>query len=75
MAHFFEDWETHVSTRMGGTWGYIDPDYLHTNPLSPKADTYAFGVFLLELVFGYPPHEKELTDLKKKHELLNKTRV
>ncbi|CAI5474667.1 unnamed protein product [Closterium sp. Yama58-4] len=43
---------THVTTRVAGSWGYMDPDYFERGILSTHCDTYAFGVFLLELLTG-----------------------
>ncbi|KAA8531790.1 hypothetical protein F0562_006493 [Nyssa sinensis] len=35
-----------------GTKGYMAPEYLETGMVTPKMDTYAFGVVLLELITG-----------------------
>ncbi|KAL8141370.1 hypothetical protein V2J09_007391 [Rumex salicifolius] len=43
---------THVSTRVMGTYGYCAPDYAMTGQLTFKSDIYSFGVFLLELITG-----------------------
>ncbi|CAI5477726.1 unnamed protein product [Closterium sp. Yama58-4] len=52
MARLIDDWKTHVTTRVGGSQGYIDPNYFSTGFLTNHCDTYAFGIFLLELMSG-----------------------
>ncbi|KAK8936415.1 Serine/threonine-protein kinase PBS1 [Platanthera zijinensis] len=43
---------THVSTRVMGTYGYCAPEYAMTGQLTIKSDIYSFGVVLLELITG-----------------------
>ncbi|OEL33552.1 Serine/threonine-protein kinase [Dichanthelium oligosanthes] len=44
--------ETHVSTRVMGTYGYAAPEYMATGHLTVMSDVYGFGVVLLEMLVG-----------------------
>ncbi|GAQ91607.1 Protein kinase superfamily protein [Klebsormidium nitens] len=59
LAKFTGDDETHVSTGVRGTWGYISPEYVAHGQVSEKSDVYSFGVVLLSLVAGRRPVETE----------------
>ncbi|XWS43938.1 hypothetical protein CRYUN_Cryun15aG0001300 [Craigia yunnanensis] len=52
LARLLEVSETHATTDVAGTFGYVAPEYATTCRVSDKADVYSFGVVLLELLSG-----------------------
>ncbi|CAI9773251.1 unnamed protein product [Fraxinus pennsylvanica] len=52
IAKLDEDDNTHISTRVAGTIGYMAPEYAMWGYLTYKADVYSFGVVALEIVAG-----------------------
>ncbi|KAA8524033.1 hypothetical protein F0562_010536 [Nyssa sinensis] len=52
LAKLDEEEDTHISTRIAGTYGYMAPEYAMWGILTDKADVYSFGVVALEIVSG-----------------------
>ncbi|CAI5473239.1 unnamed protein product [Closterium sp. Yama58-4] len=52
LARVVADWKMHVQMRGASSMSYIDPAYFDSGTLTRLSDTYAFGIFLLELVSG-----------------------
>ncbi|KAK1366275.1 putative serine/threonine-protein kinase PBL17 [Heracleum sosnowskyi] len=50
--------QTHVSTRVMGTYGYAAPEYVMTGHLTARSDIYGFGVVLLEMLIGRKAMDK-----------------
>ncbi|KAI3836455.1 hypothetical protein MKW98_008216 [Papaver atlanticum] len=47
-----DEGNTHISTCIVGTLGYMAPEYASSGRLTSKADIYSFGIVALEIVSG-----------------------
>ncbi|KAK8485813.1 hypothetical protein V6N11_012842 [Hibiscus sabdariffa] len=52
LARLNDTSQTHVSTRVMGTFGYLAPEYASSGKLTDRSDVFSFGVVLLELITG-----------------------
>ncbi|KAF3786458.1 Proline-rich receptor-like protein kinase [Nymphaea thermarum] len=55
LAKLTLDADSHVTTRVMGTFGYLAPEYASSGKLTDKSDVFSFGVVLLELITGRKP--------------------
>ncbi|XP_027331130.1 probable LRR receptor-like serine/threonine-protein kinase At1g74360 [Abrus precatorius] len=52
LARVVDAGDSHVSTIVAGTVGYVAPEYGHTWQATTKGDVYSFGVVVMELATG-----------------------
>ncbi|WRX19322.1 Serine-threonine/tyrosine-protein kinase [Theobroma cacao] len=64
LARLISACETHVSTDIAGTFGYIPPEYGQSGRSTTKGDVYSFGVILLELVTGKEPTGPDFKEIE-----------
>ncbi|XP_015163619.1 probable LRR receptor-like serine/threonine-protein kinase At1g56140 isoform X2 [Solanum tuberosum] len=64
LAKLYDDKQTHISTRVAGTIGYLAPEYAMRGHLTEKADVFGFGVVALEIVSGRPNSDESLEEDK-----------
>ncbi|KAK7385146.1 hypothetical protein VNO78_30858 [Psophocarpus tetragonolobus] len=44
--------QSHLTTRVAGTYGYLAPEYALYGQLTEKSDVYSFGIVILEIMSG-----------------------
>ncbi|KAL7146365.1 hypothetical protein ABFS83_06G035800 [Erythranthe nasuta] len=64
LARLISACETHVSTDLAGTFGYIPPEYGQSWKSTTRGDVYSFGVILLELLTGKEPTGPDFKDIE-----------
>ncbi|KAH1196821.1 Cysteine-rich receptor-like protein kinase 2 [Glycine max] len=53
---------SHLSTKFAGTLGYTAPEYAMQGQLSEKADTYSYGIVVLEIISGQKSTNVKIDD-------------
>ncbi|KAH1226308.1 Cysteine-rich receptor-like protein kinase 2 [Glycine max] len=65
--------KSHLSTRFAGTVGYTAPEYALHGQLSKKADTYSYGIVVLEIISGQKSTDVRVDDDGEEESLLRQT--
>jgi serine/threonine protein kinase len=60
LAKLYEAENSHISTRVAGTVGYLAPEYAFRGHLSEKVDIFSFGVVALEIVSNRSHEDRSL---------------
>lgn len=55
LAKLLEDEESHITTIVAGTFGYLAPEYMQSGRATETTDVYSFGVLVLEILNGKRP--------------------
>ncbi|KAL4364256.1 hypothetical protein GQ457_04G039010 [Hibiscus cannabinus] len=75
LARLLEVSETHATTDVAGTFGYVAPEYATTCRVSDKTDVYNFGVVMLELLSGKKSLDPSFSDYRNGFNIVEWTKM
>ncbi|KAG0630232.1 hypothetical protein M758_1G163800 [Ceratodon purpureus] len=62
LAKLVNTTDTHVTVTVGGTFGYVAPEFAKSGKATEKVDVYSYGVILLELLSGRRAVDENMPD-------------
>ncbi|XP_077234798.1 LRR receptor-like serine/threonine-protein kinase FEI 1 isoform X2 [Tasmannia lanceolata] len=62
LAKLLEDDESHITTIVAGTFGYLAPEYMQSGRATEKTDVYSFGVLVLEVLSRKRPTDSSFIE-------------
>ncbi|XP_077238475.1 LRR receptor-like serine/threonine-protein kinase FEI 1 isoform X2 [Tasmannia lanceolata] len=62
LAKLLEDEESHITTIVAGTFGYLAPEYMQSGRATERTDVYSFGVLVLEVLSGKRPTDSSFIE-------------
>ncbi|KAK9095678.1 hypothetical protein Scep_027147 [Stephania cephalantha] len=62
LAKLLEDEESHITTIVAGTFGYLAPEYMQSGRATERTDVFSFGVLMLEVLSGKRPTDSSFIE-------------
>uniref|UniRef100_A0A453A0R2 Protein kinase domain-containing protein n=1 Tax=Aegilops tauschii subsp. strangulata TaxID=200361 RepID=A0A453A0R2_AEGTS len=58
LSRLFRSEQTHITSKIMGTVGYMPPEYIDRRAITSKFDVFSLGVIILQIVTGYDGYYK-----------------